>query len=107
MKRIANLLHSPIFVSAMLVLMVIADMLGLAPGAGGDHWPLLLGVVFGTGIMPAAGAIATPAVQERLAQLGATVAAPNERSSQWLADFVKSEVKKWEAPIKASGVQVE
>ena len=55
----------------------------------------------------AAGAIATPAVQERLAQLGATVAAPNERSSQWLADFVKIEVKKWEAPIKASGVQVE
>ena len=52
-------------------------------------------------------AIATPSVQERLAKLGATVAAPNERSPQWLADFVKSEVKKWEAPIKASGVQVE
>ena len=31
----------------------------------------------------------------------------NERSPQWLADFVKNEVKKWEAPIKASGVQVE
>jgi tripartite-type tricarboxylate transporter receptor subunit TctC len=55
----------------------------------------------------AAAAIATPSVQERLAQLGATVAAPNERSPQWLADFVKSEVKKWEEPIKASGVQVE
>ena len=55
----------------------------------------------------AVGAIATPAVQERLAQLGATVAAPNERSPQWLGDFVKSEVKKWEAPIKASGVQVD
>jgi tripartite-type tricarboxylate transporter receptor subunit TctC len=55
----------------------------------------------------AAAAIATPSVQERLAKLGATVAAPNERSPQWLADFVKNEVKKWEAPIKASGVQVE
>jgi tripartite-type tricarboxylate transporter receptor subunit TctC len=55
----------------------------------------------------AAGAIATPEVQERLAKLGATVAAPNERSPQWLADFVKSEVKKWEAPIRASGVQVD
>jgi len=55
----------------------------------------------------AAGAIATPEVQERLAKLGATVAAPNERSPQWLGDFVKSEVKKWEAPIKASGVQVD
>ena len=51
--------------------------------------------------------IATPSVQERLAKLGATVAAPNERTPQWLGDFVKSEVKKWEAPIKASGVQVE
>jgi tripartite-type tricarboxylate transporter receptor subunit TctC len=55
----------------------------------------------------AAAAIATPSVQERLAKLGPAVAAPNERSPQWLADFVKSEVKKWEAPIKASGVQVE
>jgi len=55
----------------------------------------------------AVGALSTPSVQERLAQLGATVAAPNERSPQWLGDFVKSEVKKWEEPIKASGVQVE
>jgi tripartite-type tricarboxylate transporter receptor subunit TctC len=52
-------------------------------------------------------AITTTSVQERLAKLGATVAGPNERSPQWLGDFVKSEVKKWEAPIKASGVQVE
>jgi tripartite-type tricarboxylate transporter receptor subunit TctC len=55
----------------------------------------------------AVGALATPSVQERLAQLGSTVAGPNERSPQWLGDFVKSEVKKWEDPIKASGVQVE
>jgi len=55
----------------------------------------------------AIGAISTPAVQERLATLGATVAGPNERTPQWLGDFVKSEVKKWEEPIKASGVQVE
>ena len=55
----------------------------------------------------AVAAIATPSVQERLAKLGATVAAPNERTPQWLGEFVKSEVKKWEAPIKASGVQVE
>jgi tripartite-type tricarboxylate transporter receptor subunit TctC len=55
----------------------------------------------------AAGAIATPAVQERLKTLGATVAAENERSPEWLGEFVKSEVKKWEAPIKESGVTVE
>jgi len=55
----------------------------------------------------AAGAIETPSVQERLAKLGATVAKKNEQSPQWLGDFVKSEVKKWEGPIKASGVQIE
>lgn len=55
----------------------------------------------------AAEAVNTPAVQERLQKLGATVAKKDEQSPQWLGDFVKSEVKKWEAPIKASGVQVE
>ena len=52
----------------------------------------------------AVGAIETASVQERLQKLGATVARKNEQSPQWLGDFVKSEVKKWEAPIKASGV---
>ncbi len=55
----------------------------------------------------AVGAIETASVQERLQKLGATVAKKDQQSPQWLADFVKSEVKKWEAPIKASGVQVE
>jgi tripartite-type tricarboxylate transporter receptor subunit TctC len=55
----------------------------------------------------AVGAIETPSVQERLQKLGATIAKKNEQSPEWLGDFVKSEVKKWEAPIKASGVQVE
>ena len=55
----------------------------------------------------AIGAIETPSVQERLAKLGATVAKKDQQSPQWLGDFVKSEVKKWEAPIKASGVPVE
>jgi tripartite-type tricarboxylate transporter receptor subunit TctC len=55
----------------------------------------------------AIGAIETPSVQERLSKLGATVAKKDEQSPQWLGDFVKSEVTKWEAPIKASGVQVE
>ena len=51
--------------------------------------------------------IATPSVQERLKGLGATVAKKDQQSAKWLGDFVKSEVTKWEAPIKASGVQVE
>lgn len=55
----------------------------------------------------AVGAIETPSVQERLRGLGATVAKKDEQSPAWLGKFVESEVKKWEAPIKASGVQVE
>jgi tripartite-type tricarboxylate transporter receptor subunit TctC len=55
----------------------------------------------------AVGAIETASVQERLAKLGATVAKKDEQSPQWLGDFVKSEVTKWAAPIKASGVLVE
>jgi hypothetical protein len=55
----------------------------------------------------AVGAIETLSVQERLQKLGATVAKKDEQSPQWLGDFVKSEVIKWAAPIKASGVQVE
>lgn len=55
----------------------------------------------------AIGAIETPSVQERLQKLGATVAKKDQQSPQWLGNFVKSEVKKWEAPIKASGMQVE
>jgi tripartite-type tricarboxylate transporter receptor subunit TctC len=51
--------------------------------------------------------IETPSVQERLKGLGATVAKKDQQSPKWLGDFVKSEVTKWEAPIKASGVQVE
>jgi hypothetical protein len=42
-----------------------------------------------------------------LQKLGATVAKKDEESPQWLAGFVKSEVEKWAAPIKASGVQIE
>lgn len=55
----------------------------------------------------AVGAIETKSVQERLQQLGATIAKKDEQSPQWLGKFVESEVKKWEGPIKASGVQVE
>jgi tripartite-type tricarboxylate transporter receptor subunit TctC len=55
----------------------------------------------------AIGAIETASVQQRLQKLGATVAKKDEESPQWLAGFVKSEVEKWAAPIKASGVQIE
>jgi tripartite-type tricarboxylate transporter receptor subunit TctC len=55
----------------------------------------------------AVAAIETPSVQERLRGLGATTATKDQQSAKWLGDYVKSEVTKWEAPIKASGVSIE
>ncbi len=51
--------------------------------------------------------IETPSVKTRFESLGATVAAPNERSPEYLAKFVRSEIEKWAAPIKASGVSAD
>jgi tripartite-type tricarboxylate transporter receptor subunit TctC len=55
----------------------------------------------------AVAAINTPSVQERLKALGATLARPDQQSPQWLGQFVKSEIEKWAAPIKASGVSAD
>ena len=52
-------------------------------------------------------AMDTPAVKERLQGLGANIVAPDHRSPDYLDKFVKSEIDKWAAPIKASGVTVE
>ncbi len=46
----------------------------------------------------------TPSVQERMKQIGADLAPPDRRSSQYLGKLVESEIKKWAGPIKASGV---
>jgi tripartite-type tricarboxylate transporter receptor subunit TctC len=47
----------------------------------------------------------TPAVGERLKQLGATVVAPERRSSAYLQKFVVSEIDKWAATIKAANIK--
>jgi tripartite-type tricarboxylate transporter receptor subunit TctC len=49
----------------------------------------------------------TAAVKERLEAMGVTVASPERRSPEYMAQFVRSEIKKWEEPIKASGAQVD
>ena len=48
-----------------------------------------------------------PMVKERLGKLGAQIVAPERTTSAYLAGFVKSEIQKWEGPIKASGARVE
>jgi len=49
----------------------------------------------------------TPSVRDRMAGLGAVLVADDRATPQYLAQFVKSEITKWAAPIKASGVTID
>jgi tripartite-type tricarboxylate transporter receptor subunit TctC len=52
-------------------------------------------------------AIKTPSVRERLSGLGAEVVSEDRATPAYLGQLVKSEIEKWAAPIKASGVVVD
>jgi tripartite-type tricarboxylate transporter receptor subunit TctC len=52
-------------------------------------------------------AMKTPSVRDRMASLGAVLVADDRATPQYLAQFVKSEIVKWAAPIKASGVTID
>jgi len=52
-------------------------------------------------------AMHTPAVHDRLTALGAEIVSDDEATPEYLAKFVKSEIAKWDVPIKESGVSVE
>jgi len=52
-------------------------------------------------------AIKTPSVRERLEGLGAQIVSDDRTTPEYLGQFVKSEVEKWAAPIKASGVSID
>lgn len=52
-------------------------------------------------------AMKTPAVRERLQGLGAQIVAEDRATPQYLGQFVKSEIAKWAAPIRAAGVSAE
>src|SRR5438128_6533882 len=49
-------------------------------------------------------AMKTPSVRERLEALGAVVVPEERATPEYLGQYVKSEIDKWAAPIKASGV---
>jgi tripartite-type tricarboxylate transporter receptor subunit TctC len=49
----------------------------------------------------------TPSVRDRMAGLGAVLVADDRATPQYLGQFVKSEITKWAAPIKASGVTID
>jgi tripartite-type tricarboxylate transporter receptor subunit TctC len=52
-------------------------------------------------------AMKTQWVRERLEGLGAQIVKDDEATPQYLATYLKSEIEKWAAPIKASGVSVD
>ena len=49
----------------------------------------------------------TPALQDRMRELGVTLVAPERRSPAYLQTFVESEIEKWGAPIKAAGISAD
>jgi tripartite-type tricarboxylate transporter receptor subunit TctC len=51
-------------------------------------------------------AMKTPAMRERLQRLGVQFVSDDRATPEYLGKFVKSEIAKWAAPIKASGVMV-
>jgi tripartite-type tricarboxylate transporter receptor subunit TctC len=55
----------------------------------------------------AVAALDTPSFRDRLHSLGVEVVAPERRSPEYLARFLKDDIAKWTAPIKASGITAE
>jgi len=52
-------------------------------------------------------AMHTPAVKDRLQSLGAQIVSDDRATPQYLGTFVKSEIERWAAPIKASGASAD
>jgi len=52
-------------------------------------------------------AVESPAVRDRFKTIGVTVPAPERRTPEYLTRYVKSEIERWAAPIKASGVSAD
>ena len=52
-------------------------------------------------------ALDNPAFRSRLDAIGLIAAAPDRRSPEYLRTYIESEIKKWAAPVKASGLQVD
>jgi tripartite-type tricarboxylate transporter receptor subunit TctC len=46
----------------------------------------------------------TPAVQDRLKEIGFTLVEHNRRSPDYLQKFVENDIKTWAAIIKAAGI---
>jgi tripartite-type tricarboxylate transporter receptor subunit TctC len=108
-KAIANLSRSR---SPMLPDLATADEQGLAGFDIADWYGLFLPKDTPPSIVQklrdgAAAALDTPSFRDRLNGLGVEVVASERRSPEYLARFLKDEIAKWTAPIKATGIAVE
>jgi tripartite-type tricarboxylate transporter receptor subunit TctC len=52
-------------------------------------------------------AMDTPAIKNRMHELGITGVALERRSPEYLAKFVVDEIARWAGPIRANGLQVD
>jgi tripartite-type tricarboxylate transporter receptor subunit TctC len=52
-------------------------------------------------------AMDTPAIKQRMLEVGVTGVAQERRSPEYLAKFVAEEVQRWEGPIKDAGLQID
>jgi tripartite-type tricarboxylate transporter receptor subunit TctC len=52
-------------------------------------------------------ALRTPAVRQRILELGSIAVSEERTTPQYLAGFIKSEIEKWAGPIRASGVTMD
>lgn len=108
-KAIANLSRAR---SPMLPDLATADEQGLARFDLADWYGLFLPKDTPPSIVQklhntAVAVLDTPAFRNRLQNLGVEVVAPEQRGPQYLTDFLKDDIVKWAAPIKASGVSAE
>ena len=49
----------------------------------------------------------SPAVKERMLELGVELVAPERRMPPYLQTFVENEIAKWAGPIKAAGISID
>ena len=52
-------------------------------------------------------AMESPAVKERMLELGVELVAPERRMPPYLQTFVENEIAKWAGPIKAAGISID
>lgn len=52
-------------------------------------------------------AMDTPAIKNRFLELGVTGVSPERQSPEYLAQFLREEITRWEAPIMDAGLQVD